>query len=70
MGIQIFISYASEDSNKFYIKQVAETLNRLPQISEVLYYEAACKVDFVKYMDESIQNCDIFLLFCSLQCKR
>jgi len=65
MGIKIFISYATEDSNKFRIREISEKLSAYPQIDEAVFWEGDVKEDIVEYMNEKIPRCDIFILFCS-----
>ena len=65
MGVLIFISYATKDSNLFHISEIAETLSRKPEIDEVLYWEEDMDDDIIDYMDKNVGKCDIFLLFCS-----
>ncbi|MHA1821636.1 MAG: leucine-rich repeat domain-containing protein [Promethearchaeota archaeon] len=65
MGIIVFISYATKDAELFHIKEVAEELEKYGDISEVLYWQRSMKDDIVKYMNDNLERCDIFILFCS-----
>ncbi|MCK4827325.1 toll/interleukin-1 receptor domain-containing protein, partial [bacterium] len=64
-GITIFVSYSMNDLDKFQISKIAEKLTNYPKIGEVLYADKNVLDDFIKYMDEYIGKCDIFILFCS-----
>jgi len=61
----VFVSYSMSDLNIFQISKIAEKLTRYPEIEEVLYADKSVVDDFIKYMDEYIGKCDIFILFCS-----
>ena len=61
----VFISYAIQDSELFRVERLATLLEQYPEIERVQYWErdAICRID--EYMEKEVQNCDIFLLFCS-----
>jgi Leucine-rich repeat (LRR) protein len=61
----IFISYALKDSRVFQISKLAKLLLKYPEIDDVLYCEESARDDFIKYMNEYLDKCDIVLLFCS-----
>ncbi|MFX1258434.1 MAG: toll/interleukin-1 receptor domain-containing protein, partial [Promethearchaeota archaeon] len=65
MGITVFISYATKDSNTFQIAKLAERLTKFPEIDDALYWEEDMHNDIYKYMNENVGRCDMFLLFCS-----
>jgi len=65
MGIIVFISYSMKDSNQFQIAKIAQNLVRFPEIDDVLFADEDVQNDFIKYMNEFIGKCDIFLLFCT-----
>ncbi|MBN2155461.1 MAG: toll/interleukin-1 receptor domain-containing protein [Candidatus Lokiarchaeota archaeon] len=65
MGHIIFMSYVTEDANQFRIPQLARELERYSIIEKVLFWQQDTKYDIVEYMDYGIENCDVFLLFCS-----
>ena len=64
-NISVFLSYASQDSELFKIKEIAENLKEWKGITEVLFYEGGSYDNFVKYMNDNIGKCDVMLLFCS-----
>jgi len=63
--VLLFFSCISEDSDKFQVKKIAESLTDYPQIDDVIFYERNIDSDFTTKIDESIKKCDIFLLICS-----
>ncbi|MFX0142175.1 MAG: toll/interleukin-1 receptor domain-containing protein, partial [Candidatus Hodarchaeota archaeon] len=65
MGIIAFISYATKDTTKFQISRIADRLTEYPEIDDVLYWEEDLHDDIIKYMNDNIDKCNIFLLFCS-----
>ena len=65
MGVLVFISYATKDSNKFHIFEIAAKLTDYPEIDDVLYWEEDMEDDIIDYMNENVGLCDIFILFCS-----
>ncbi|MBY8987779.1 MAG: toll/interleukin-1 receptor domain-containing protein, partial [Candidatus Lokiarchaeota archaeon] len=64
-NINIFISYATADSNYFQVSNIANLLTENPDIKKVLYWEEDLKDDIYEYMNKNLAKCDIFLLFCS-----
>lgn len=64
-AILVFISYATRDSDNFRIPFIAEKLNKYPEIKNVLYWEEHMRDDIIKYMNDNVGRCNIFLLFCS-----
>ena len=65
MGVIVFLSYATTDSNKFRIFKIAEKLTSYPEIDEALYWEEDMDDDIIKYMNDNVGRCDVFILFCS-----
>ncbi|UCD01221.1 MAG: right-handed parallel beta-helix repeat-containing protein [Promethearchaeota archaeon] len=61
----IFISYATKDSDLFQIPLINEVLTAYPEIENVLYWESDMHDDIYEYMDDNLQLCKVFLLFCS-----
>lgn len=61
----IYLSYSTLDSNKFSIASMAHKLESLPEIERMLFWEEDMDDDIIKYRDENIATCDVFLLFCS-----
>jgi len=65
MGLNIFLSYASKDAPYFKIPLIAENLKQYPEIDETFYWHDDAREDIIKYMDQTISKCEVFLLFCS-----
>ena len=65
MGLNIFLSYASKDAPYFKIPLIAEKLKQYPEIDEAFYWHEDAKEDIIKYMNEMINKCEVFILFCS-----
>lgn len=65
MGIIVFISYAIKDSRIFKVSKLSKLLLNYTEIEDVLYCEEYARDDFIKYMNEYLDKCDVLLLFCS-----
>ena len=65
MGIIVFASYATEDTEFFQVSRVAESLTHYAEIDDVLYWEEDLDDDIYEYMNRNIKKCDILILFCS-----
>jgi len=61
----VFVSYATADSEFFEISNISEKLKKYPRIGNILYWEEALKDDIYDFMNNNLELCDIFLLFCS-----
>jgi len=64
-----FVSYATVDSEFFEVRKIAEKLKKYSRIADVLYWEEALKDDIYDYMNNNLESCDMFLLFCSENAK-
>ncbi len=64
-GILVYIIYATRDVDRFLIHSIAKQLKEYPEILDVLYWEENMDDDIYEYMDENLEHCDIFLMFCS-----
>ncbi len=65
MGIIVFISYSRRDNDIFQIPKLAEELKNYSEIDEVLYYEGVDYSNVVKFMNDNVGRCQVFLSFCS-----
>lgn len=65
MSIIVFISYTIKDSRIFKVSQLAKLLLNYTEIEDVLYCEEYARDDFIKYMNDYLDKCDVLLLFCS-----
>ena len=65
MGIIVFISYATPDSETFQISNVAKSLKKYEQVADVLYWEEHMDDDIMKYMNDNLAKCHVILVFCT-----
>lgn len=65
MSILVFLSYATDDIIEFQVSLIAERLTQKENINDVLYWEEDADRSIIKFMNDNIPKCDIFLLFCS-----
>ena len=65
MSIVIFLSYSRRDNEIFQVPRIAGELKKYAEVKEVLFYERVNYANIVKYMNENIGRCDVFILFCS-----
>ncbi|MHA2290165.1 MAG: TIR domain-containing protein [Promethearchaeota archaeon] len=63
--ILVFVSYATADSKYFEIRNISEKMRKYPLIGDILYWEEALKDDIYDFMNNNLEKCDIFLIFCS-----
>ncbi|MBD3353907.1 MAG: TIR domain-containing protein [Candidatus Lokiarchaeota archaeon] len=65
--MKIFISYVGDELNRFHIPEIATGLERHPKIEHVYYWHRDNTADksILRYMQDSIQNSDVILNFCS-----
>lgn len=66
-GLNVFISYASEDLKLFRIPEIADYLENQPEIKKVYYWDRDndSSQTIVEYMEESILKSDIILIISS-----
>ena len=67
--LSAFISYATADSEYFEVSKISEKLKKYPRIGDILYWEEAMKDDIYDFMNNNLELCDIFLIFCSKNAK-
>jgi len=63
--IKVFISYSTLDSDYFRIAEIAKKLEKYNEIDKVLYWEADSGENIVEYMERTLKECSVFILFCS-----
>ena len=61
----VFVSYATQDAEAFKIKEIAKILATYKEIEDVLYWQEDMEDNIIKYMSDSVDKCDVMLLFCS-----
>ena len=70
MGLKIFMSYATKDAELFNVPEIAKKLEKKQGIEKVLYWQKHLKENIREYMNTNIEECDIFILFCSPEAKK
>jgi hypothetical protein len=65
MGIKVFLSYATKDIDNFHLQWIVRGLSSHPRIEKVFYWEDDAHGSIINYMNECVQECDVFVLFCS-----
>ncbi|MFX1254070.1 MAG: leucine-rich repeat domain-containing protein [Promethearchaeota archaeon] len=65
MGLLIFVSHSAIDVQIFRIPEIAKNLTAYKEIDNVLYYEGDMPGNFIKYIRDNLDKCDVMLLFCS-----
>lgn len=64
-GNVIFISYVHIESEYYQVAEVARQLQSRGGIAEIFYSQRDVVDNFIRYLNSSLERCDIFLLFCS-----
>ena len=65
MGLIIFLSYSHRDAAQFQISRIARELSREPQFDDILYSQRDVHENFIKYMNDTLSQCHVVILFCS-----
>ncbi|MBD3352468.1 MAG: TIR domain-containing protein [Candidatus Lokiarchaeota archaeon] len=63
--INIFISYATVDRDKYHIPKIKYYLELLPEVNKAFIWETDVKEDIFLYMERKINESQIMLVFCS-----
>ena len=63
--VKIFFSYATMDSNKYQIPQLAELLEAKPNIDQVFYWEKSSTGSIIEYMDKNVSVSEACVFFYS-----
>ena len=61
----VFLSYSTKDSEYFQLPEVVKSLEQYPEIYKVLYWEADSKANIVEFMEKTLKETNVFVLFCS-----
>ena len=61
----IFLSYSTEDTDLFKIKEIARYLELHPDITKVYYWEKDSGQNIIEYMENNLEKSRVFILFCS-----
>ncbi|MFX1566907.1 MAG: TIR domain-containing protein [Promethearchaeota archaeon] len=62
---RVFLSYSTLDAEHFRISDIVKELEVYPEIKKVSYWQADSKQNIVEFMEDTLKNTDIFVLFCS-----
>ena len=65
----VFLSYSTIDSDLFRIPEIASRLKKYPEINNVFYWEKNSGQSIIKFMDEKIEQSEVFIQFCSQNSK-
>ncbi|MBD3351560.1 MAG: TIR domain-containing protein [Candidatus Lokiarchaeota archaeon] len=66
MGLVCFVSYATKDREFFRVRDLSEALtNNYDDIDNVYYWEEHSGINIIKYMNDKIDECDIFIFLIS-----
>lgn len=68
-NLLVFVSYATVDSVFFEVSKISEKLKNYSRIGDILYWEEALKDDIYDFMNNNLEKCDVFLIFCSKNSK-
>jgi len=63
--LKVFLSYSTLDSPYFQISHIAKALESYPEIEKILYWEADSSENIVAYMERTLKECSVFILFCT-----
>ncbi|MFX1251863.1 MAG: toll/interleukin-1 receptor domain-containing protein [Promethearchaeota archaeon] len=65
--MKIFVSYAIDDLELFHISKIVSELEKYPIVDNLYYWDrdSNSSQTIPEYMENSIKECDIFLVFCS-----
>jgi hypothetical protein len=62
---RVFLSYSTLDAEYFRISDIVKKLEIYPEIQKVSYWQADSDQNIVEFMEETLKNTDVFILFCS-----
>jgi len=68
--LKIFLSYSSKDFTRFRIPEISKRLEQHTQIEKVFFYDKDSGQNIVEYMEETLDKCNVFILFCSRNAKK
>ncbi|MFX0077412.1 MAG: TIR domain-containing protein [Candidatus Hermodarchaeota archaeon] len=68
-NLLVFVSYATVDSAFFEVSKISDRLRNYSRIGDILYWEEALKDDIYDFMNNNLERCDVFLIFCSKNSK-
>ncbi len=63
--LKVFLSYSTLDAEHFQISNIVKRLEKYPEIKKASYWQADSKQNIVEFMEDTLKNTDVFVLFCS-----
>ena len=63
--LRIFLSYSTLDGEYYKIPEIVKSLEKFPEIQKASYWQADSKQNIVEFMEDTLKNTDVFVLFCS-----
>ena len=69
MGLHVFISHATVDSELFKLRSLANALKSHSKIDDVMYWEDNALDDTFEWMNINLEKCDLMLVLCSPNAK-
>jgi len=63
--LNIFLSYSTLDTDHFEISRIVRRLKLYPEIMNVFFWEADSGENIVEYMEKTLKETNVFVLFCS-----
>ncbi len=63
--LRVFLSYSTLDAEHFKIIDIVKSLEDYPEIKKASYWQADSKQNIVEFMEDTLKNTEVFVLFCS-----
>jgi len=63
--LRVFLSYSTLDAKHFRIADIVKSLEKYPEIKKASYWQADSNANIVEFMEDTLKNTDVFVLFCS-----
>lgn len=65
----VFLSYSTQDSDLFNIKDIANKLEKYPEIDNALFWEEDSGQHIIRFMEDALERSRVFILFCTINSK-
>ncbi len=59
------LTYSTLDAKHFRIADIVKSLEKYPEIKKASYWQADSNANIVEFMEDTLKNTDVFVLFCS-----
>jgi hypothetical protein len=69
LEFNVFLSYATKDTDFFKIPEIANRLEEYPDITKVFYWEKDSGQNIIEYMEANLERSAVFVHFCSQNSK-